>query len=82
MQAGAQKAGSALAGKGRMMNAGKQIVGTEENQNEAVAVPTSKADYEPLTDSQLEGMSVFDLKRNYMDCRKEYLNKKLTVNAL
>ena len=45
-------------------------------------MPTTKKDYEPISDAMLEGMSQFDLRQNYKDCRKEYLNKKLTVGAL
>ena len=37
-------------GQGRMVNAGKQIVEDkgQNQQNEGVAVPTGKRDYEPL----------------------------------
>ena len=54
LQVGAQKNNSAMSGQSRVMNAGKQIVGGDNGQNqkdEGVAVPTSKKDYEPLVDS-------------------------------
>ena len=65
-----------------MSSAGQKIMDDKPKPSEGVPVPTSKKDYEPVTDQMLEGMSQFDLKRNYQDCRKEYLNKKMTVNAL
>ena len=45
-----------------MSSAGQKIMEEKPRPGEGVPVPTTKKDYEPISDAQLEGMSQFDLR--------------------